>query len=163
MVTGRRTPESGGRGRAFLWVDMQQGIALGGIFFYPSNGEPSPTLTLFSNQVSADSVRIEQLPPAFLEDFSRWSADAAVPVSTARYFINASNKKSVLAHDEDACGSSPGSASPSGETCTQQKLEAAAIDRQAGAFLARVHYAPNGTVHTLSDPFQTYDSAARRP
>lgn len=163
MVTGRRTPESGGRGRTFLWVDMQQGIALGGIFFYPSNGEPSPTLTLFSNQVSADSVRIEQLPPAFLEDFSRWSADAAVPLSTARYFINASNKKSVLAHDEDTCGSSAGSASLGAETCTQQKLEAAAVDRQAGAFLARVHYAPNGTAHTLSDPFQTFGNASRRP
>ncbi len=159
MVTGRRTPESGGRGRAFLWVDMQQGTAMGGIFFYPSNGEPSPTLTLFSSQVGADSIHMKQLPPAFLEDFSRWSADAAVPVSTARYFINASNKKSVLAHDEDTCRMA--SNSPGGETCTQQKVEAASMDRQAGAFLARVHYASNGTAHTLSDPFQMRSESAR--
>lgn len=157
MVTGRRTPESGGRGRAFLWIDMQQGTAMGGIFFYPSNGEPSPTLTLFSNQVGADSIHMKQLPPAFLEDFSRWSADAAVPVSTARYFINASDKKSVLPHDEVSCGTA--SATEAGESCTQQKVEAASVDREAGAFLASVHYAPNGTVHTLNDPFQIHSES----
>lgn len=159
MVTGGRTPESGGRGRAFLWVDMQQGTAIGGIFFYPSNGEPSPTLTLFSSQVGADSIHVKQLPPAFLEDFSRWTLDAAVPVSTARYFINASNKKSVLPHDEDTCPMAP--TSPGGESCTQQKVEAASMDRQAGEFLARVHYASNGTAHTLSDPFQMRLESAR--
>jgi hypothetical protein len=161
MVVGQRTPDGRGRGRAFLWIDMQQGIVLGGIFFYPSNGEPSPTLTLFSSQISADSVHIAQLPQAFLQDFSHWTADASVPAPTARYFINASNKKSVLAHDEDSCSLSGSSAAPAGEACAEQKVEAVTMDRQADAFLARVHYASNGTEHTLSDPFQLHHDEAR--
>jgi hypothetical protein len=40
-------------GRGFLWIDLQQGVAVGGIFFHPSNGEPTPTLTLFSKQVNS--------------------------------------------------------------------------------------------------------------
>src|SRR5580692_7190937 len=35
-------------GRGFLWFDMQTGIGLGGIYFHPTNGEPSPTLAIFS-------------------------------------------------------------------------------------------------------------------
>src|ERR1700690_726500 len=36
------------RGRGFLWFDLQQGIVLGGFYFEPVNGEPTPTLTVFS-------------------------------------------------------------------------------------------------------------------
>lgn len=43
------------RGRGFMWFDMQQGVALGGIFFQPVNGEPSPTLTIFSRQLKDNS------------------------------------------------------------------------------------------------------------
>ena len=148
IVTGRRDP--GGRGRAFLWVDMQQGIALGGIFFYPSNGEPSPTLTLFSSQISRDSVHIAQFPSAFLNDLAQWSKEAAIPPLTTRYFISASSEKTVLAHEE-VCRP-PLDVDPAAQNCVQQKMEAAAIDREAGAFLANVHYASNGTQRMVGDP-----------
>ena len=63
MLTGVRG--MGGRGRAFLWADMQEGIALAGIFFYPSNGEPSPTLTMFSRQVNQAPPRDESFSSRF--------------------------------------------------------------------------------------------------
>ena len=99
MVTGIRG--QGGRGRAFVWVDMQQGVALGGIFFYPSNGEPTPTLTIFSSEVNQSSLGFNQLPPAFVQDLTRWAVAEGLPPVTTRYFINASSQKTVLAHDED--------------------------------------------------------------
>ncbi|MFZ0690075.1 MAG: hypothetical protein WAM68_09600, partial [Acidobacteriaceae bacterium] len=46
LVSGERGPYLGGRG--FLWIDMQDGIVLGGFFFRPTNGEPTPTLAVFS-------------------------------------------------------------------------------------------------------------------
>src|SRR3984885_8893794 len=42
MVAGRMGPYLGGRG--FVWIDLQEGIALGGFYFHPTNGEPTPAL-----------------------------------------------------------------------------------------------------------------------
>lgn len=39
------------RGRGFLWFDLDEGIVLGGFYFTPTNGEPTPTLTVFSRQL----------------------------------------------------------------------------------------------------------------
>jgi hypothetical protein len=34
-------------GRTIMWFDMKDGIALGAIYFRPTNGEPGPTLAVF--------------------------------------------------------------------------------------------------------------------
>lgn len=48
-VSGLSGPILAGRG--FLWIDLQDGIALGGFYFHPTNGEPTPSVTVFSKQV----------------------------------------------------------------------------------------------------------------
>jgi hypothetical protein len=149
MVTGMRG--SNARGRAFLWIDLQQGISLGGIFFFPSNGEPTPTLTIFSRQVNQQSLKMSQLPGAFVQDLSLWAASVGVPPITTRYFINAASEKTVLAHDEDFCKRANGSAAPSSESCRQMKADAAQIDREASRFLNQTNYASNATMRMIVD------------
>src|ERR1700685_3543921 len=62
-VSGRNGPYLGGRG--FVWFDLQEGTALGGFYFHPTNGEPTPTLTIFSKQVKEEALGLSQLPVAF--------------------------------------------------------------------------------------------------
>jgi hypothetical protein len=45
IVSGRNGPYLMGRG--FLWIDLQEGIALAAFYFHPTNGEPTPTATVF--------------------------------------------------------------------------------------------------------------------
>jgi hypothetical protein len=150
MVTGVRG--QGGRGRAFLWVDMKQGVAFGGIFFYPSNGEPTPTLTIFSSQVNRPSLAMSQLPVAFFQDLSRWAVREGVPPVTTRYFINASSEKILLAHDEDYCSQLDGmTAPPPEEVCRKMNADAARIDTEASLFLNRTNFASNATMRTALD------------
>jgi len=47
---------------------------------HPTNGEPTPTATVFSKQVKEESIKMSQLPPAFAEDLSQWSAQARIPL-----------------------------------------------------------------------------------
>jgi hypothetical protein len=150
MVTGIRG--QGGRGRGFIWVDTQQGIALGGIFFYPSNGEPTPTLTLFSSQVNQSSLGFSQLPPAFVQDLTRWAVAEGVPPVTTRYFINASSQKTVLAHDEDFCKMTVADTPTDPNSCSKMNADAARVDTEASHFLDRVNYASNATMRTANDP-----------
>jgi len=140
------TNTGSGLSRGFLWIDLQQGIAVGGIFFHPSNGEPTPTLTLFSKQVKQDSLKMSQLPMAFAQDLSRWVAIAGIPPVTTRYFINGSGEKLVLKHDEDYCKQSQGIRYASPEECRQMKAEAADLDLRAASFLGQTHYASNATM-----------------
>jgi hypothetical protein len=150
MMSGRRGENA--RGRAFLWIDMQEGIALGGIFFYPSNGEPTPTLTLFSKQVTEGSLGMSQLPVAFAEDLGRWAATGSVPPITTRYFINGSSEKILLAHDEDFCKSTESARTPQESGCEQMNADAADIDLKAAQFLQQTQYASNATMHMVDDP-----------
>ena len=90
-VTGLQGPYL--RGRGFLWFDLQQGTALGGFYFTPTNGEPTPTLTIFSRQLKQTSLAIGQLPPAFVDDLSQWSAVSRVPAFSPRYFIPENGRK----------------------------------------------------------------------
>jgi hypothetical protein len=53
-ISGRNGPYLMGRG--FLWFDLQDGIVLGGFYFHPTNGEPTPTVTIFSRQVKEESL-----------------------------------------------------------------------------------------------------------
>jgi len=61
MLSGRSGPYLAGRG--FVWIDLQDGIVLGGFSFHPTNGEPTPTATVFSKQVKEESIKMSQLPP----------------------------------------------------------------------------------------------------
>ena len=81
MISGAKGPYLGGRG--FLWFDLQDGIALGGFFFQPTNGEPTPALSVYSRQVTELAVRTEQLPIAFMQDLAQWSQAYHVPPVTA--------------------------------------------------------------------------------
>src|ERR1019366_8067491 len=64
---GRFVTVSGNEGpylsrRTFLWFDLQTGVALGAFYFHPTNGEPSPTVTVFSRQLTDHELSISQLP-----------------------------------------------------------------------------------------------------
>lgn len=142
----------GGRGRAFLWADMQEGIALAGIFFYPSNGEPSPTLTIFSRQVGQAPLGMNRFPAAFVRDLNQWQEAEGVPPVTTRYFINALGEKTVLVHDEDFCSSRTGMPAPASDVCKQMNSDAKAIDTEATAFLKQTHSASNATARMIADP-----------
>ena len=144
------TQSARGVARGFLWIDLQKGIALGGIFFHPSNGEPTPTLTLFSKQVNENSLEMSQLPSAFAQDLSQWAAMAGIPPVTTRYFINASNKKIVLAHDEDLCKNTEGRPVASEEVCKEMHEYAADVDMKAADFLHRTDYASNATMRLIA-------------
>jgi hypothetical protein len=143
MVSGRSGPYLSGRG--FMWIDTQDGIALGGFYFHPTNGEPSPTVTIFSKQVKEKFFRMSQLPAAFAQDLSQWSADSRVPPVTPRYFITGSNEKILLEHDEDYCALVDNTAAPPKDGCEQMNADAADIDLDAAYYLEQTNHATNAT------------------
>lgn len=126
-------------GRGFLWVDLQEGIGLGAFFFNPTNGEPTPTLSVFSRQVKEETMRMGQLPPAFIADLTQWVLQSGLPPITTRYFLTGSNRRILLEHDEDYCNP------PMGTPCDQMNADAADIDMTAAYYLEQVHYATNAT------------------
>jgi uncharacterized protein YecT (DUF1311 family) len=143
LVSGRSGPYLAGRG--FMWIDLQDGIALGGFYFHPTNGEPTPTVTIFSKQLRQESLRMSQLSPAFAEDLSQWSAESGVPPVTTRYFITGSNIKILLEHDEDYCAPGHGATSPPADDCEQMNADAADIDMNAAYYLYQTNHATNAT------------------
>lgn len=147
LVSGSRGPYLGGRG--FIWIDMQDGIVLGGFFFHPTNGEPTPTLAVFSRQVKTKdrSIAISQLPPAFMDDLIQWSTRSGVGPLTTRYFLTGSNMRILLEHTEDYCapGPDPNAPPPAPDECTQMNADAAEIDVNAAYYLEQVNYATNAT------------------
>jgi hypothetical protein len=133
-------------GRGFLWFDMQSGIALGGFFFRPTNGEPTPTLTIFSRQLNQTELVSSQLPLAFLQDESQWAAIAGVPQISPRYFIPGNGKKYALIHDEDFCR---GTSQRPDAACEQMNADAADADMNAAYFMAQTHNQANATAWML--------------
>jgi len=131
------------KGRGFIWIDMQDSIALAAFYFHPTNGEPTPTVTVFSRQVKEESLKISQLPPAFAETLSGWSAESDLPAVTTRYFIGDSNKKILLEHDEDYCAAVSNAAPP--DDCEQMNADAADIDLTAAYYLDQSGHATNAT------------------
>jgi len=152
MVTGKQGPYLHGRG--FLWFDLQEGVALGGFYFSPTNGEPSPTFTVFSKQLSQTSLALGQFPQAFIEDVGQWTMVSSVPEISPRYFIPDNGKKYVLEHDEDYCWHPAGAPAPSPSECMQANLAAANADMDAAYFMQETHHAANATAWML-DPRQT--------
>jgi hypothetical protein len=147
--------ERGGGGTGFLWTDMHDGIALGGFSFHPTNGEPTPTLTIFSKQIKDESLELNQLPAAFAEDMNRWSAGTGVPQVITRYFINSAGMKIVLEHDEDYCVDTDRSLAPPSDICGQMNEDAANVDMEAAYFMERTGYASNATARMAAESDQT--------
>ncbi len=148
MASGRSGPYLAGRG--FIWIDLQDGIALGGFYFHPTNGEPTPTVNIFSKQVNEESLKMSQLPPAFAEDFTQWSAESRVPPVTTRYFITGSKEKIVLEHDEDYCAPVAGIPAPPQDVCEQMNADAADIDLDAAYYLEQTNHATNATAWMIT-------------
>ena len=152
MISGAEGPYLKGRG--FLWFDLQDGIALGGFFFQPTNGEPTPALSVFSKQVTDLMVRTEQLPEAFMSDVTQWSQAYHVPPVTTRYFLTGSNKRILLEHDEDYCQKANNVAPGTDDPCQQEMAYAADLDEVAAYYLVQINYATNGTAWMIG-PDQT--------
>jgi uncharacterized protein YecT (DUF1311 family) len=142
-------------GRGFVWVDMQEGIVIGGFFFHPTNGEPTPTVTIFTREIHQDTLTLRQLPPAFAEDLARWSAQSGIPPLTTRYFIGDIKERILLEHDEDFCSPETGVAGPMGADCEQMTADAADMDMNTAYYLDQVHYATNATAWMIVGPEET--------
>jgi uncharacterized protein YecT (DUF1311 family) len=150
MVSGRSGPYL--RGRGFMWIDMRDGIALGGFYFHPINGEPTPTVTIFSKQVKEESLKMSQLPAAFAVDLSRWAAEPGISRVTTRYFIGGVDRKILLEHDEDFCA--PVEGKTASADCEQINAEAADIDLDAAYYLEQTDHATNATAWMIAGPDQ---------
>ncbi len=152
LVSGQRGPYLGGRG--FIWIDMQDGIVLGGFFFRPTNGEPTPTLAAFSRQIKTKdhALAITQLPPAFQDDLIQWSTQSGVAPITTRYFLTGNDKRILLEHTEDYCapGPDPNAVPPAPDECAQMDADAAEIDMNAAYYLEQVNYATNATAWMIN-------------
>jgi uncharacterized protein YecT (DUF1311 family) len=144
MVTTRGSGFKDGHG--FVWFDMQEGIGLGGVYFYPTNGEPTPTLAVFSRQLKTDALAWSQLPAAFQRDVAGWSRVSRVPVVTVTYFIPDNGKKYALIHDEDYCSAG---AQPD-DLCQQRDADAADADMNAAYFMDETGHAANATAWMLN-------------
>ncbi len=136
-------------GRAFIWFDMKDGIALGGVFFRPVNGEPTPTLAVFSRQLNQDALAMGDLPEAFAEDLNQWAFLAHVPDLTVRYFIPNNGRKYVLVHDEDYCWHPDNMPAPPLDQCEQMNADAADADVNAAYFMKETHNQANATAWML--------------
>lgn len=143
MISGKQGAYLSGMG--FLWFDIQTGTALGGVYFHPVNGEPTPTLAIFSRQLQDHSLGLSQLPLAFAEDLSQWVAASKARWVSPRYFIPDNGKKYVLLHDEDFCDHPANAPPPPQDTCMQLNAEAAEADLNAAYFMQQTHNAANAT------------------
>ncbi len=152
IISGHSGPYLAGRG--FIWIDLQEGIGIGGFYFRPTNGEPAPTVTIFSKQVKERTLALSQMPPAFVEDLNMWSKESYITPITPRYFITGFNEKILLEHDEDFCASADGSAPPPQEVCERMNAEATDIDLTAAEYLDQTNHTTNATAWMIDDPAQ---------
>ncbi len=137
------------RGRTFLWFDMQTGVGLGAFYFQPTNGEPSPTVTVFSRQLTDHELSMGQLPEPFADDFQQWAEGSRIPSISPRYFIPENGKKYVLTHDEDYCWRPPGSFPADQDACQQMNASAADDDMNAAYFMQETGNVANATAWML--------------
>jgi len=153
LVSGRSGPYLAGRG--FMWIDLMDGTALGGFYFHPTNGEPTPAVNIFSKQVKdEEALKLSQLPAAFAQDLIEWSAESRIPPVATRYFITGSNKKILLEHDEDYCAPAAWPGPPPQDACQQMNADAADIDVNAASYLEQTHHATNATAWMINDQEQ---------
>lgn len=154
IIAGSRGPYLGGR--AMIWIDMKEGIGLGAFYFHPTNGEPTPTVAVFSRQVKEQGLGMTDLPQAFVEDLVAWAGESQVPALTTTYFLTGSNLRVLLEHDEDFC-SGPGlNMVPEGVACEQMEADAADLDEVAAYYLDQVHYRTNATAWMIGPDQQDW-------
>jgi hypothetical protein len=153
VISGSRGPFLAGRG--FLWLDLQDGVGLGGFYFHPTNGEPSPTLTVFARQIKEKAIGMSDLPLPFAEDLSVWAQQERIAPITTRYFIGGSNRRLLLEHDEDYCAPADGSPAPAPDVCQQMNADAADVDVNTAYYLKQINYATNGTAWMIVGNEQT--------
>ncbi len=155
LLTGDDRPHQWIRhdARTLIWVDTQTGIVLGAFFFHPTNGEPGPTVTVFTRQIRQEDIRFSELPPAFLSDLNQWEQPSGVPPALITYFIGDIPKKFLLEHDIDLC-STEVLAGGFGSDCEQLNADAADNDLTASLYLAQVNYATNATAYMIDNPDQ---------
>ena len=147
-LSGNKGPYLGGR--AMVWIDLQDGIVLGAFYFHPTNGEPTPSVNVFSRQVKEKTIAMSQLPPAFVDDLIQWSTQTRIAPVTTRYFLTGLNKKILLEHDEDYCVHADGTVEPANSGCEQMDADAADIDVNAAYYLEQVNYATNATAWMIT-------------
>ena len=147
MVASHGGPYLSGKG--FVWFDMKEGIALGGVYFHPTNGEPTPTLAIYSRQLTDTYLSMGQLPLAFQQDLAQWILVTDPKYVSPRYFIPENGKKYVLVHDEDYCTNPVGTPPVSPDKCEDLNAEAADVDVNAAYFMAETHNAANATAWML--------------
>ena len=123
---------------------------LGGFYFHPTNGEPTPMVTIFSKQVKEESLGLSQLPVAFVYDLNQWSGESRIPPITTRYFIGGFNKKILLEHDENYCAPVDRTLRPPENICEPMNADAADIDLTAAYYLEKTNHATNATAWMIS-------------
>ncbi len=162
MVASAGGPNQNMQGRGFIWIDMQTGIGLGGIYFKPSNGEPTPTLAIFSRQLTDTYLGMSQLPPEFLVDLNQWALIAKVHATSPRYFIPANKKKYALIHDGDYCAHTAGAPAPPEDECQEMNAEAADADLEAAWFMKETGHLSDATAFLLEPDFGSWMALRQR-
>lgn len=153
-IAGSQGPYLGGR--AMIWIDMKEGVGLGAFYFHPTNGEPTPSVAVFSRQVKDKALGMNDLPPAFAEDLAAWAGGSRVPALTTRYFLTGSNLRVLLEHDEDYCSGANLNLVPEGEQCEEMDADAADLDEVAAYYLDQVHYRTNATAWMIGPDQQEW-------
>ena len=153
-IAGSRGPYLGGRG--MIWIDMKEGIGIGAFYFHPTNGEPTPSVAVFSRQVKERALGMTDMPEAFADDLSAWAQGSGVPALTTRYFITGGNMRVLLEHDEDYCSGASLNLVPEGEACEQMDADAADLDEVAAYYLDQVHYRMNATAWMIGPDQQDW-------
>jgi uncharacterized protein YecT (DUF1311 family) len=148
MVSGKNGPILHGRG--FMWFDLKEGIALGGVYFHPTNGEPTPTLAIYSRQLKDTTLTMTQMPLDFASDVIQWATQEGIPPVTTRYFIPQNGKKYVLMHDEDYCDHPADQPPPPQDACQNLNANAADADLNAADFMAQAHNAADATAWSVN-------------
>ena len=139
--------------RTLIWIDTKEGIVIGAFFFRPNNGEPGPTVTVFTRQIKQDDIHFSELPPAFLADLNQWQQQSGIPPVLITYFIGDISKKFLLEHNTDLC-STESLTGGYGSDCEQMNADAADSDLTASLYLDQVNYATNATAWMINNPDQ---------
>jgi uncharacterized protein YecT (DUF1311 family) len=135
-------------GRGFLWFDIESGVGMGGIYFRPTNGEPTPTLAIYSKQLTDTALSMGQLPAEFYQDFGAWAQRAQLKAISPRYFIPSDDRKYVLIHDEDYCAHPDNAPQPDG--CDDMNADAADVDMDAAYFMKETNHATDANAWMLN-------------
>lgn len=183
---GRYLTVSGRNGSyvdGLIWIDLQEGIGLGGLYFHPTKSEPAPTVAIFSRQVRTEekSIAMGQLPAAFADDLVMWSDGVRIAPITTRYFLTGSNLRVLLEHDEDYCWAGPETPEPGPPSrraarrgtpgtpsrgCEQMNANAADVDLETAFYLQQVNYKTNAAAwmivsQELADWIQLRDNTCK--